>query len=60
MIINRNGESVEIPDEDFYAEYPECRPGQEQPPELTDIDKIKARLDATENAVLFLMDMGGI
>jgi hypothetical protein len=30
MIINRNGESIEIPDEEFYSEHPECRPGQEQ------------------------------
>lgn len=27
--------------------------------ELTDIEKLKLRQDATENAVLFLMDMGG-
>lgn len=28
--------------------------------ELTDIEKLKLRQDATENAVLFLMDMGGV
>lgn len=28
--------------------------------ELTDIEKLKIRQDATENAVLFLMDMGGM
>ena len=30
---------------------------QEPAPELTDVEKLKIRQDATENAVLFLMDM---
>lgn len=29
-------------------------------PELTDIEKLKIRQDATEDAILFLMDMGGM
>ncbi len=33
---------------------------QEQEHELTDIEKLKLRQDATENAILFLMDMGGM
>lgn len=31
-----------------------------QPIELTEIEKIKLRQDATEDALLFLMDMGGM
>ena len=32
----------------------------EPEPELTDIEKLKIRQDATEDAILFLMDMGGM
>lgn len=55
---------VTVPDghEAHYADgmwtVTEIPPAPEAPsPELTDIEKLKIRQDATENAILFLMDM---
>ena len=49
-----DGEVVERTAEEINLDEPELIIG------LTDIEKLKIRQDATENAVLFLMDMGGM
>jgi hypothetical protein len=56
MIINRNGESIEIPDEEFYTEHPECRPGQGQAqPQPVTVEELQAVVD---DLIQVLVDKG--
>lgn len=51
--ITKTTTEIEVPEEEYQDEIP---PQQE----LSEIEKLKLRQDATENAILFIMDMGGM